>query len=115
MLFEEAYQTHWARASPSCATTTSSTITGSGFDFRTESRSAPITMFRLVDGQWRRADAEIRERCYTRRRDRPRARTAPASARSLCYDARDLGMGGQLGEGRTFYVATKRASRGSRS
>ena len=31
----------------------------------------------------------------------------------LCYDARDLGMGGQLGEGRTFYVATKQPSRGA--
>ena len=57
----------------------------------------------------------MRERCYTA--EEIDGALAPAGfGEILCYDARDLGMGGQLGEGRTFYVATKQPPRaGARS
>jgi hypothetical protein len=63
-------------------------------------------MFRQVDGQWRRADVEIHERCFTPA-ELYTALAATGFGEVSCYAAEDLGMGGQLGEGRTFYVAIK--------
>jgi SAM-dependent methyltransferase len=112
ILFEEAYQTHWADRFAMVRDDHVLTITGSGYDFRSRTAQCTITMFRLVEGQWRRADTTVREQCY------PAAEIDGALARAgfgeiLCYDARDLGMGGQLGEGRTFYIATKQPPRGA--
>ena len=65
-----------------------------------------VTMFRLIEGAWRRSDVTIRERCYSP--DEISSALALAGfGELLCYDAGDLGMAGQLGEGRTFFVATK--------
>jgi len=48
----------------------------------------------------------VAERCYTAVEiDLALARAGFGEI--ACYDAGDLGMAGQLGEGRTFYVARK--------
>lgn len=109
VLFEEAYQSRWAEGFSIVRDDHVLTITSSGYDFRTRIAQCKLTMFRLLDGQWRRADAVVREQCHTA------AEIDGALARAgfgevVCYDARDLGMGGQLGEGRAFYVATRLTS-----
>ena len=81
-------------------------LSGSGFDFRTRMAQCRITMFRLLDGVWRRSDVEVHERCYTTSEIVAALRRAGFEG-TACYDARDLGMSGQLGQGRTFVVTTR--------
>jgi SAM-dependent methyltransferase len=110
VLFEEAYQTRFGEGFAIVRDDHVLTISGSGYDFRTKIAQCVVTMFRLVDGHWSRSDAVMRERCYPAAEIDRILRRAGFGEIS-CYDARDLGMGGQLGEGRAFYVATKRPSR----
>ena len=106
MLLESAYQTNWTDAFSLVRDDHVLVLSGSGFDFRTRLAQCRITMFRLLDGVWRRSDVEVHERCYTHERDRRRTEPAGFEGTS-CYDARDLGMSGQLGQGRTFVVTTR--------
>jgi SAM-dependent methyltransferase len=106
MLLEEAYQTHWGESFALVRDDHALTITGGGYDFRNHAARCLITMFRLVDGSWRRSDVTIEERCYTSKQI-DAALNKAGFGELLCYDAGDLGMGGQLGEGRTFFVAAK--------
>ena len=78
---ESAYRTNWADAFSVVRDDHVLLISGTGFDFRTHLAQCRITMFRLLDGAWRRSD--------------------------VSYDARDLGMSGQLGQGRTFVVTRR--------
>ncbi len=110
VLFEEAYQTRFGEGFAIVRDDHVLTISGSGYDFRTKIAQCVVTMFRLVNGQWRRSDAVMRERCYPAA-EIDRILQRAGFGEISCYDARDLGMGGQLGEGRAFYVATKRPSR----
>ena len=106
MLLEDAYQTHWGEAFALVRDDHVLTITGAGYHFRTHMACCTITMFRLVDGAWRRSDVAIQERCYTPD-EIEGALTRAGFGELSCYDAGDLGMGGQLGEGRAFFVATR--------
>jgi hypothetical protein len=110
VLFEEAYQTKWGENFALVRDDHVLVITGSGYDRAERLAQCTLTMFRQVAGEWRRADATVRERCYTAA-EIDTALSDAGFGEILCYDARDLGMGGQLGEGRTFYVATKLAPR----
>lgn len=110
VLFEDAYQTRFAEGFSIVRDDHVLTITGSGFDFRTRTAECVITMFRLLEGQWRRADTTVREQCYAAA-ELDRALALAGFGEIFCYDARDLGMGGELGVGRTFYVATKPSPR----
>jgi SAM-dependent methyltransferase len=112
VLFEEAYRTHWGEAFVLVRDDHVLTITGAGYDFRTRTAQCSLTMFRLIDGAWRRADSTVHEQCYTAA-EIDGALAGAGFGDIACYDARDLGMGGQLGEGRTFYVATKQPRRAS--
>jgi hypothetical protein len=85
-------------------------LSGTGFDFRTRMAQCRITMFRLLDGEWRRSDVEVHERCYTTK-EISAALTDAGFEQTECYDARDLGMSGQLGQGRTFVVTTRSTAR----
>jgi hypothetical protein len=106
MLLEDAYQTHWGESFALVRDDHVLTITGAGYDFRTRLAQCGITMFRLIDGLWRRSDVVIRERCYMP--EEIDAALRPAGfGEILCYAAADLGMAGQLGEGRTFFVTTR--------
>ena len=107
MLLEEAYQAHWGESFALVRDDHALTITGSGYDFRNRLARCTITMFRLVEGAWLRSDALIRERCYSPG-EIGAALEHAGFGEILCYDAGDLGMAGQLGEGRTFFVAAKR-------
>lgn len=112
VLFEAAYRTRFGEGFAIVRDDHVLTITGSRYNSRDRVAQCRLTMFRLLDGQWRRADAVIQERCHTPE-EIDAALHAAGFARIECYDARDLGMAGELGEGRTFYVATKRPSRPS--
>lgn len=106
MLLEAAYQTHWGDGFALVRDDHVLTITGAGYHFRTRMARCTITMFRLLEGSWQRSDVTIAERCYTP--DEIENALANAGFGELeCYDAGDLGMAGQLGEGRTFFVAVK--------
>jgi len=109
MLLESAYQTDWADAFTVVRDDHVLVLSGSGFDFRTRLAHCRITMFRLLEGGWRRSDVEVAERCYSTG-EIEAALIAAGFEAMECYDACDLGMGGQLGHGRTFVVATKRAT-----
>lgn len=106
MLLEEAYQTHWGEAFALVRDDHVLTITGAGYHFRSRMARCTITMFRLLEGAWVRSDVQIEERCYTPG-EIERALTRAGFGELVCYDAGDLGMGGQLGHGRTFFVAKK--------
>jgi SAM-dependent methyltransferase len=106
MLMESAYETHWGESFALVRDDHLLTITGSGYDFRTRVAQCTATMFRLIEGVWRRADVTVRERCYGPEEIEAALRGA-GFGEILCYDADDLGMAGQLGEGRTFFVAAK--------
>ena len=110
VLFEEAYQTKWGENFALVRDDHVLVITGSGYTPADRIAQCTLTMFRQLDGVWRRADSTVRERCYTAA-ELDRALSEAGFGEILCYDARDLGMGGQLGEGRTFYLATKQAPR----
>ena len=105
MLSEEAYRTRWGEYFALVRDDHVLTITGAGFDFRTRLAHCTITMFRLIDGRWRRSDAVVRERCYTPE-EIERALREASFGGIRCYTASEVGMGGQLGEGRVFYVAS---------
>jgi SAM-dependent methyltransferase len=106
MLLEDAYQTQWGESFALVRDDHILTITGSGYDFRTRIAQCTITMFRLIEGIWRRTDVTIRERCYTAE-EIGRALEQAGFGEICCYDADDLGMAGQLGEGRAFFVTER--------
>jgi SAM-dependent methyltransferase len=106
MLLEDAYQTHWGESFALVRDDHALTITGSGYDFRSRMARCTITMFRLIEGVWRRSDVTIEERCYTPE-EIGEALERAGFGEVCCYDAGDLGMAGDLGEGRTFFVAVK--------
>jgi SAM-dependent methyltransferase len=106
ILLEDAYRTNWGQAFALVRDDHVLTITGSGFDFRSRKAQCTITMFRLLAGQWQRSDFTVHERCYTGK-EVTQALERAGFTEIVCYDAGDLGMGGTLGEGRTFFVAKK--------
>jgi SAM-dependent methyltransferase len=106
MLLDDAYQTHWGESFALVREDHVLTITGAGYDFRNRTAQCTVTMFRVLDGAWRRSDVVIRERCYSPS-EISNALEAAGFGEIVCYDAGDLGMAGQLGEGRTFFVAVK--------
>jgi SAM-dependent methyltransferase len=65
MLLESAYHTNWTDTFSLVRDDHVLLLSGSGFDFRTQLARCRVTMFRLLDGAWRRSDVEVRERCYT--------------------------------------------------
>jgi hypothetical protein len=104
VLLEAAYQTDWADNFSLVRNDHVLVISGSGFDFRTRLANCRITTFRRTGKQWRRADTEIQERCYSTQ-EMDRALCEAGFVKTSCYHARDFGMAGQLGEGRVFYIA----------
>jgi SAM-dependent methyltransferase len=110
MLLESAYQTNWTDAFSLVRDDHVLVLSGSGFDFRTRLAQCRITMFRLLDGVWTRNDVEVLERCYTTAEIHATLSRA-GFEQTVCYDARDLGMNGQLGQGRTFVVTTRATTR----
>lgn len=107
MLLEDGYQTGWAEGFTIVRDDHVLMISGSGYDFRRRVAQCTITMFRLAGSAWLRSDVQVQERCYSHLEiDAALARANFTG--TACYDARDLGMGGQLGEGRVFFVTQRK-------
>ncbi|HWB83729.1 MAG TPA: class I SAM-dependent methyltransferase [Bryobacteraceae bacterium] len=106
MLLDEAYQTHWGESFAIVRDDHLLTITGAGYDFRTRTARCTLTMFRFLEGAWRRSDVVIEERCYTPAEISAALHRAGFGELS-CYAAGDIGMAGQLGEGRAFFVTRR--------
>ena len=106
VLLEEAYLTHWGESFALVRDDHLLTITGAGYDFRSRLACCTITMFRMAEGVWRRSDVVVRERCYTTSQIGAILDRAGFGEVS-CYSARDLGMAGQIGQGRTFFTVTR--------
>ena len=106
MLLVEGYQTKWGEAFALVREDHVLTISGARFDPSSRRAHIEVTMFRLRDGAWRRADATIEERCYSPE-EISSALAHAGFEPPLCYDAGDLGMAGQLGTGRMFFVAAR--------
>src|SRR5262249_1355687 len=106
VLLEDAYHTGWAENFSIVRDDHVLVIAGSGFDFRTRIANCRITMFRREKGRWRRSDTEVNERCYAGEEIDQALRQAGFKTIS-CYSAQDLGMAGQLGVGRVFYVVSR--------
>jgi SAM-dependent methyltransferase len=106
MLLEDGYQTGWAEGFTIVRDDHVLLISGCGYDFRRRVAQCTITMFRQTGNSWRRSDVQVQERCYSHL-EIDAALAQAGFAETACYDARDLGMGGQLGEGRVFFVTRK--------
>jgi SAM-dependent methyltransferase len=106
ILGEEAYQTDWGQNFALVRDDHVLLISGSAYDFRSRVARCTVTMFRLMHGVWQRSDVVVEEQAY-RACEIDGALDRAGFGGTVCYDARDLGMAGQLGEGRTFYVATR--------
>ena len=95
-----------ASRSPWCATTTSSPSPAPATTSATARRSAPSPCSACS-----MARGAVRTRPSTSAATRPGKSGAALNSAGfgevLAYDAGDLGMAGQLGEGRTFFVATR--------
>jgi hypothetical protein len=112
MLMEKGYVTGWGDNFALVRDDHVLTITGSGYDFRSRMSQCRLTMFRLIDGAWRRSDSTVFERCYSQA-EIGEALEQAGFGEVECYDAGDLGVQGHLGEGRTFFVARKVRSIGA--
>jgi len=106
MLLEEAYRTHWGESMALVRDDHLLTLTGGNFDAGSQIASVNVTMFRLRNGAWQRTDATVAERCYSTD-EISHALELAGFGELVCYDAADAGLAGQLGQGRTFFVATK--------
>ena len=107
VLLEEAYLTRWGEGFSIVRDDHVLVINGTGFDPATRLAECRLTLFRLIENAWQRADTIVHERCYSAA-EIDAALVGAGFGGAACYDARDLGMGGTLGIGRTFYLAVKR-------
>ena len=81
-------------------------ITGDGFDPETGLATCRLALLRKRRGKWRRTEVAITERFYVSA-EVDRALCEAGFERADTYDARDLGVDGELGSGRVWFVAGK--------
>ena len=104
VLLEDSYRTRWADHYALVRDDHVLVIAGDSFDETSKLACCRITMFRLHGGTWCRSDTTVTERCYAAE-EITRALNAEGFGDLTFYDARDLGMQGDLGEGRVFVTA----------
>lgn len=104
---ESAYRDFWARSSNSVGFKAVSVVNGS-YDDKEKLAHCDITLFRLEGGDWRRSDFRLSQRFHPE--PVVRAALERAGFAVTVYDGlRDLGMYGEIGDGRDFYLAVKPA------
>ena len=109
LLSEAAYQTRWTDSFSIVRDDHVLLLGGESYDFRTRIARCDITMFRRLNGCWKRFDTTVEERCHPHEEVEAALRDAGFGAAHR-YDACELGIAGRLGEGRTFWVAPYDAS-----
>ena len=100
----ESFETLWhgvfASVEDDCVS-----VTQGSYDPEAGLGCAAVTIFER-DGEWRRLDVTVRERCYPE--DEVRARLEAAGFRNVrTEDAYELGMRGDIALGRMFFFAEK--------
>ena len=102
---EEAYQDLWQRTWSIVADDVVAVAKGSYDSLRQRAR-CDVTLFRQEDGMWRRSDFRLRQKYYPQ--EEVTAALERAGFAVEVYDAAsELGMGGETGRGRAFYLARK--------
>lgn len=105
---EEAYRREWGKSSAIVEADNVCIVRG-GYDAQERLGHTQITMFRLLpDGQWRRGDVSIAQRCHDAAEIVSHLQDA-GFARVDAIRAEDAGMAGDLGVGRVFFRAFKQA------
>ena len=99
---EPGYQARW-RGSFGIAEDDHALINRSAYDAPTKIARSVLTMFRLQQGAWRRADVTLYQRCYAAEEITGALRSA-GFGEIVAFDAEhDLGLQGHIG--RTFFLA----------
>lgn len=101
---EEAYMDLWARTSTVVDKKTVAVSRGV-YDSARKIAVCDVALVRLDHGMWVRSDFQLSQRLHAREDVLSALRDAGFSAR--IYDATNLGMIGDIGSGRDFYLATK--------
>jgi SAM-dependent methyltransferase len=105
---EEAYVVYWNN-SDSIVEPDSVCVMRSEFDEETKRGRYDVTAFEKTGGglanEWQRADFTLRQTCHSIAAVQDALEEAGFSDVTL-YDARDLGMKGDAGYGRTFFLGT---------
>ncbi len=105
-LLDTACRTHWSGDYTLVRDDHVLAIAGADFDAASRLAHCRITMFRLEGGAWQRSDTVVTERCYSTGEVTDALGSAGFGGVTL-YDACDLGMAGDLGEGRVFVTARR--------
>ena len=108
LIMEEAYLTRWGKSSAIVEKDNVCVVRG-GYNPAVRIGRTDITMFRL-DGNWRRSDVTLLQRCYSEEEVRSALELTGFSGIRLFRAGRDFSMPGDLGTGRTFFLATKESS-----
>ncbi len=100
---EESFETLWCGSSGTVEDTAAG-ITRASYDPVQKIGRADLTLFRLVEGAWRRSDISVLERCY------PVEDVTAALGRAGFtgiedHNAWELGMRGDMAVGRVFFFA----------
>ncbi len=105
---EEAYRDSWIKTG---SIVLKDVVSVSRGIYLPEKRLAvcDITLMRRRNGKWERSDFQMREKFH--RTDTVVAKLKAAGFDAEVYDAGSLGMRGEIGQGRDFYVAQKRRQR----
>ncbi len=103
---EQAYNGRWCGTCAEVEKDSAVVVQGS-YDRIERLGRTEITMFREIDGQWRRFDTAVVERCYDPAEIRRMLIEAGFATASVVDASRDLGIVGAAGEGRAFFVAVK--------
>jgi SAM-dependent methyltransferase len=103
---EEAYTDLWSNTSTAIEDDNVSIARGA-YDPQSGYAICDITLFRLVRGEWRRSDFRLTQKYHSD--DEVFAALSSAGFRRIeARDAaRDLGMRGNIGQGRTYYLAQR--------
>lgn len=109
---EEAYSDVWARQL-SIVERTFVAVARGFYESESMLASCDITLFRLEDQIWRRSDFRLTQHCH--KREEVLACLSSAGFEVKVFDAGDLGMQGDIGFGRDFYLGTKPLGSGASS
>ncbi len=103
---EEAYQSQWQKSSAVVEEDNACIVRG-GYSPAERTGRTDITLFRLEE-KWHRVDLTLFQKCYTLEEIRSALENV-AFCNIAAYDAgKDLEMPGDLGIGRSFFLAVKR-------
>lgn len=100
---ESAFLRHWRGETFTAVEDDHASIMRGVYDPADKLGVVNVTLFRLVDGLWRRSDVTVHERCYGA--DEVLAMLRGAGFRAAMHRAEELGMDDQAG--RMFFVANR--------